>query len=74
FKQLDRNNPLVAFAESLVSRFEFAEKNSVNRPPPEQLSKIVSQALAEHQTILPWTETVDFRNEVMRVDEGFLDD
>ena len=74
FKQLDRNNPLVAFAESLVSRFEFAEKNSVNRPRPEQLSKIVSQALAEYRTILPWDETVDFRNEVMRVDEGFLDD
>ena len=74
FKQLDRNNPLVAFAESLVTRFEFADENTVNRPSFEQLSKIVSQALAEHRTILPWDETVDFRNEVMRVDEGFLDD
>ena len=74
FKQLDHNNPLVVFAESLVCRFEYADETTVNRPRPEQLFKIVSQALAENQTILPWFETVDFRNEVMRVDEGFLDD
>jgi len=72
FKHLDRSNPLVVFAESLVSRFEFAEKNSVNRPRPEQLTKIISQALSENLTILPWVETLDFRNEVMRVDKGIL--
>jgi len=72
FKCLDRSNPLVVFAETLVSRFEFAEKNSVNRPRPEQLSKIISQALSENQVFLPWVETLDFRNEVMRVDKGIL--
>lgn len=72
YRQLDRSNPLVVFAETLVSRFEFAEKNSVNRLRLDELSKIISQALAENQVILPWDETLDFRNEVLRVDEGFL--
>lgn len=70
FKSLDRSNPLVVFAETLVSRFEFAEKNSVNSLRVEELSKIISQTLAENRVFLPWVETLDFRNEVMRVDEG----
>ena len=69
YKQLDRSNPLVIFAESLTSRFEFAEKNSVNRLRFEEFSKIISQAFAENQVILPWDETLDFRNEVLRVDD-----
>jgi len=70
FKSLDRSNPLVVFAETLVSRFDFADKNTVNSPRVEELSKIISQSLAENRVFLPWVETLDFRNEVLRVDEG----
>lgn len=72
FNYPDSNNFLVAFAETLFSRFDALTQISVNPPNGPQLAEIISKTLSEQRIHPPWLLEFDPRFESMRVDKEVL--